>query len=134
MQKVERMSCPEPVLLLVEDEFLIREILDENLTEAGFVVVAVGSATEAYEELADNVSRFRAVVTDIRLGEGPDGWDIARRARQLASDMPVVYISGDSAGDWASKGVPKSVMIGKPFATGQIVTAVATLINDADSH
>lgn len=128
------MPNTESILLLVEDEFLIREVLEEDLTDAGFAVVAVGSGTEAYTQLGDDASRFRAVITDIRLGAGPDGWEVARRARQLASDIPIVYMSGDSAGEWASKGVPKSVVVGKPFAAGQIVTAVSILISEVDSH
>ena len=35
----------------------------------------------------------------------------------------------DSAEDWASKGVPNSIMLAKPFAPAQLVTAVAQLIN-----
>jgi ABC-type proline/glycine betaine transport system permease subunit len=38
-------------------------------------------------------------------------------------------MSGSSAEDWASKGVPHSVMIAKPFAPAQLVTAVAQLLN-----
>jgi hypothetical protein len=38
-------------------------------------------------------------------------------------------MSGDSAGDHTSQGVPDSIMVQKPFAAAQIVTAVSTLIN-----
>lgn len=47
--------------------------------------------------------------------------------------MPVVYISGDSAHEWPVKGVPKSVMVPKPFAVAQIITAVPILLNETDS-
>ena len=35
----------------------------------------------------------RAIVTDIRLGHGPSGWEIARGAREQAPKIPVIYIS-----------------------------------------
>jgi hypothetical protein len=48
--------------------------------------------------------------------------------------MPVVYMSGDSSPEWSSKGVPNSLMVAKPFAPAQIITAVSTLLNAADTH
>jgi DNA-binding response OmpR family regulator len=85
-------------------------------------------------ELETDAARFRAVITDIKFGAGPDGWDVGRRAREIIADMPVVYMSGDSAPEWTSKGVPNSIMVAKPFAPAQIITAVSTLLNQADSH
>ena len=58
-----------------------------------------------------------------------DGWDVARHAREGKPDMPVVYMTGDSADEWASKGVPNSILLTKPFAPAQLVTAVAQLLN-----
>ena len=126
---------PDPVLvlLLVEDEVLIQDLLDDVLAEAGFSLVIAKSGQEALAELDADAARFRAVITDIRLGEGPHGWDVGRHARELVPTMPVIYMSGDSGADWASKGVPNSLMIPKPFAGAQMVTAVATLMNAAAS-
>jgi DNA-binding response OmpR family regulator len=123
-----------PVLLLVEDEVLIQEMLAAELADTGFEVVAASDGNRALAELEADAARFKAVVTDIKLGEGPDGWDVARRARELVADMPVVYITGDSTHEWSSKGVPDSVVIAKPFAPAQVSTAVATLIIAADTH
>ena len=38
-------------------------------------------------------------------------------------------MSGASADDWAFKGVPNSIMLSKPFAPAQLVTAVSNLLN-----
>jgi len=123
-----------PTILLVEDEALIEEILTAEFADTGFEVVAASDGHRAMAELDADATRFKAVVTDIRLGEGPDGWDVGRRARELVSDMSVVYVSGDSTHDWSSKGVPESVVILKPFAPTQLVTAVSTLITAADTR
>jgi DNA-binding response OmpR family regulator len=122
------------LLLLVEDEALIRELLETALTEAGFELIVATNGEQALAELETDASRFRAVITDIKFGAGPDGWEVGRRAREIIADMPVVYMSGDSAHDWASKGVPNSIMVTKPFAPAQIITAVSTLLNQVDSH
>ena len=117
------------ILLLVEDEAGIRNILEEGLGDAGFELVVKDSGTSAIAELEADAGVFNVVMTDIRLGDGPSGWDVGRRARELVHGMPVVYMSGDSANEWASQGVPGSIMIEKPFVMAQVVTAIATLLN-----
>jgi hypothetical protein len=47
----------------------------------------------------------------------------------LDPNFPVVYMSGKDADDWASKGVPNSIMLAKPFAPAQLVTAVSQLLD-----
>jgi len=121
-------------VLIVEDEFLIGAMIEAALVAGGFEVVQAASGTKAIAALEADARRFRALVTDIRLGKGPDGWDIARRARELVANIAVVYVSADSGPDWTSKGVPKSVLLVKPFAEAQVVNAVATLITEADAQ
>ena len=121
-------------LLLSEDDPVLRDVLEAALMDAGFTIVAAGDGTKALAELEADAARFRAVITDIKLGTGPDGWKVSRRARELVSEMPIIYISGDSAQDWPSKGVPNSLMIAKPFPPVQLITAVSTLITDADTR
>ena len=58
-----------------------------------------------------------------------NGWEVAARIRETDPGFPVVYMSGVYADEWASKGVPNSIMLAKPFAPAQLVTAVAQLIN-----
>lgn len=44
-----------------------------------------------------------------------------------ATEMAVVYISGDSAAEWAINGVPNDIMLEKPFAMAEMITAVDQL-------
>lgn len=121
-------------LLLVEDEALIRLGLKETLVEGGFDVIEAANGEKALSEIESDASRFRGLITDIELGAGPDGWEIARRGRELIPNLPVVYISGHGAADWPSKGVPNSLIVNKPFAPVQIITAISTLLVEADSR
>lgn len=126
--------APSILLLLVEDEPLIIDVLEEALNDSGFEVVKASNGTKALKKIDADAAKFRAVITDIRLGSEPDGWAVARHAREIIPNMPVVYMSGDSTHEWASQGVPGSVMLAKPFAPAQLVTAVATLVTEADMH
>ena len=121
------------LLLLVEDEALIRVNLQEELDEAGFALVVAADGGQAMAELEADATRFRGVLTDVPLGSGPTGWEVARRARELAPGVPVVYMSGDSAHEWDAQGVPNSIMVAKPFVTAQIITALSNLLNEAGS-
>lgn len=118
------------ILLLVEDEALILHTLEDVLTDAGFEVVAAIDGAEAIAALDNKDHALAGLITDIRLGDGVNGWDVARHARELAPSFPVVYMSGDSVADWPSQGVPNSAILQKPFAPAQLVTAISHLLNE----
>jgi DNA-binding response OmpR family regulator len=129
------MANMKPVIvLLVDDDALVLEMMGVAFNDAGFDSVVAHKGTEALAELDADAARFKAIITDIQLGDGPDGWDVGRHARELVADVPVIYISGDGGHEWSSKGVLDSVMIAKPFALAQLVTAVSTLITNADTR
>jgi len=116
-------------ILVIEDEDATQGIIEEALTDAVFYPVIAASGEEAVTLLQAERDRYRALVTDINLRGSLDGWEVARRARTSSPEFPVVYISGASGGDWSSKGVPNSIMLQKPFAPAQLVTAISQLLN-----
>ena len=118
-----------PIVLVVEDQPLIGITVQEGLEEAGYHALLEESSVRALHELESAAARLSALVTDIRLEGETDGWELARRARELNPLLPIVYMSGDSAVNHSSKGVPHSIMVQKPFAAAQIVTAISTLLN-----
>ena len=121
-----------PVILLIEDEILILMDIESALIEEGFEVLTASNGSDAIKALEAYPGRIHGVVTDIRLGNGPSGWDIGRHVRQATPAMPIVYMSGDSAHDWEAQGVPNSIMIPKPFVHSQLLTALANLMNNSD--
>jgi DNA-binding response OmpR family regulator len=120
-----------PLILVVEDDEAIQGIVEEALSEGGFEVAIAASGEEAATLLTGNKGQYQALVTDIGLRGRSDGWEVARRAREINPDFPVVYMSGQHAGEWTSKGVPNSIMLAKPFAPAQLVTAVSLLLNSS---
>jgi DNA-binding response OmpR family regulator len=119
------------LLLLVEDEELVLVTVETALQDAGYAVRSARGGAEAMGLLDADAETFCALVTDVNLGD-VDGWQVARRARELKPTLPVVFVTGDSAHEWASQGVPHSVLVEKPFAPAQIVTAVSNLLNVTD--
>lgn len=126
-EKVENL----PTVLIVEDDESIQGIVEEALREAGFETAIAASAEEAVILLKGKVTNYRALVTDINLKGRMDGWEVAKQAREIDPTFPIVYMTGAAGGDWASHGVPNSILLQKPFAPAQVVTAVSQLLNAA---
>src|SRR3982751_4170923 len=112
-------AVPEPVILLVEDEPLVLLVAQDALEAGGYTVLPVQLSFEALNVLDSRIGELSGLVTDIRLPGGSDGWESARRARELRPDLPIVYTTADSAADWSAKGVPNSVVVQKPYARSE---------------
>ena len=117
------------VILVVEDDQLIQGMVMDALSEGGFEAAVAQSGEEAITLLEGARTDYRALITDINLLGRLDGWGVAKRARELNPDIPVIYMTGLAADDWASRGVPNSLLLQKPFAPAQIITAVAQMLN-----
>ena len=118
-----------PQVLLVEDEPLIRDLLQGALE-----VAYANNGDGAIDVLQSRPGEFAGVVTDVDLGGGMTGWDVGHAARRISPVIAVVYMSGASSHQWESEGVPGSTMLMKPFAPAQLLVALATQINNADSR
>ena len=119
------------MIMVVEDDQLIQALIEDALTEGGFEPSIAASGEEAVTLLRGNRSHYRALVTDINLRGTMDGWEVAKQAREIDPSLPIVYMTGAAPDDWASHGVPNSVLLNKPFAPAQLVIAVAQLLNNA---
>ena len=127
------MDVDLPIILVIEDDDEIQGLIEDTLSDGGFEPAIAASGEEAVTLLKGRTTNYRALVTDIGLRGKMNGWEVAQQAREIDPEFPVVYMSGAHASDWASKGVPNSIMLEKPFAPAQLVTAVANLLNAGTS-
>jgi CheY-like chemotaxis protein len=109
-------------ILVVEDEWLVRELVVEELREAGFEVVDAATGDEAVTRFAEH--RADVLLTDIRLPGALDGWEIAERCREAKPALPVIYMTGYCE---QARMVPGAVLLRKPFRIAQIVAAIEQL-------
>lgn len=107
----------------------MQSLVEDTLGDGGFDTAIAASGEEAVTLLKGHKGKYRALVTDINLKGRMDGWEVAQHAREIEPDFPIVYMSGAAAADWTSKGVPNSLMLAKPFAPAQLLTAVSNLLN-----
>jgi CheY-like chemotaxis protein len=116
-------------VLLVEDEYLISEWVAESLSEQGFAVCTATNGMDALKYLAS--ARIDILFTDIDLAGGMDGTVLARRARQLLPDLPVVYASGRVNILDPQVRVARSTFVPKPYVPALIGRVLANAVNSA---
>jgi CheY-like chemotaxis protein len=114
-------------ILLVEDELLLCWVVEEALVEEGHRVT-IATTGDGGREALEAGQPFDLLITNIRLKDGPDGWRLSRLARERQPDIPVLYVTGDSAAQHPAQGVPGSVILSKPFDPDALKSAIAGLL------
>ncbi|HEY3795285.1 MAG TPA: response regulator [Bradyrhizobium sp.] len=117
-------GSPPIHVLLVEDEFLISEWVAQSLSEQGFAVQTAANATDALGHLASD--QVDILFTDINLPGAMDGAALARRAREMLPNLPVVYASARATMLAPDARVPGAIIVPKPYQpalVGRLLTA-----------
>lgn len=111
-----------PTILVVEDEWLVRDVVARELEDAGYTVLESDSAERALEVLRER--EVDLLFTDIRL-PGIDGWSLAEEARILRPDLPVIYATGYTVEQ--PRQVPESFFLNKPYRPSAVVKVAERL-------
>jgi CheY-like chemotaxis protein len=114
-------------VLLVEDELLISECVAEWLSDEGFAVRTVTNAADALRHL--EAAPVDVLFTDINLPGGMDGTTLARRAREILPDLPVVYASGRVSMLDSRQRVPGSLFVAKPYLPETVARLLADTVH-----
>jgi len=118
-----RAGNPSGVVLVVEDEWLVREEIACQLRDAGWEVLEAGTGEGAVGLLESN-KRIDVLVTDIQLAGYLSGWDVAEAFRAVHPEMPVIYASANTAD--RSRTVANSLFFNKPYRSAEILEACAS--------
>jgi len=122
-----KIRSAEPIrVLFVEDEYLIGEWIAQSLSEQGFAVEKVSNAADALDYIA--CAAVDILLTDINLPGGMDGTALARRARELQPDLPVIYASARAALLRQEARVPGSLVLPKPYEPAVLGTLLVAAV------
>jgi len=110
-------------VLVVEDEWMVREVIVEELSDQGFDVLEAATGEEALTQCSR--TKPDVLLTDIRLPGKLTGWDIAECCRRDDPTLPVIYVTGYSHVD--PRMVPGSVFMQKPYRAAEIVRTIREL-------
>jgi CheY-like chemotaxis protein len=121
MVPAEVVALRDPVLLVVEDEVLIRLSTSDFLRNEGFTVLEAGSAREALTVLKarDNVS---VVVTDIHMSGAHEGLELIREIRRSFPTVKIVTASAYQVTE------PVEAVLTKPYSLERLLSVVKSFL------
>lgn len=110
------MSADKSIILVVEDDAIVRMLIVDVLDELEFKVLEADGCEQALEFLNDEDQRIDLMMTDVGLPV-MDGRELAKQARMVRPELPILFASGYAE----SIEVPQGMhVLGKPFSIDQL--------------
>ena len=109
------------IILLVEDDAIVRSVASEALQEMGWQVEEAGNSSDAEAKFRASAGDIKAAIIDIGL---PDrkGDELARELRQMNERLPIALVTGYGRESLEEnfKGDPLVAYLGKPYDLDQL--------------
>lgn len=115
-----------PVILVVEDEAIVRHLAVEAIEEAGYVAVEAEDADAALRLLESRA--IDAIFTDVRMPGAMDGQQLAAHVRAGHPDLPILLTSGHRQEECASA-TPGVLFLQKPYRATILIATLAALLD-----
>jgi DNA-binding NtrC family response regulator len=106
-------------LLLVEDDELVRDTLSMMLEEEGFNVIEASSAAEAVRLIREGLE-IPLIVTDVDLGTGASGIELADTLHCMQPNLRVIFITGRTASLGNRARDDREAVLPKPFESAEL--------------
>lgn len=120
------MGQGQPLVLIVDDEPLVRMIAAEGLFDAGFEVIEAESAEDALRILAAR-SDVSVLFTDINMPGGVDGVELAHRVHARWPGLCIVITSGQD--HLRAGAMPESGrFVPKPYRADHVANLIGEMI------
>lgn len=120
----ERAPVPPYRIILVDDDPDIRAIFGQALRDSGRAVSTAANANEGLDQLGEP-PRPAMLITDVDLGPGANGLQLADHMKIRFPHVPIILISGQWDEDIQNPGIPEAVVLRKPFRVQELLTLVA---------
>jgi two-component system, response regulator PdtaR len=124
------MDQQQEVVLVVDDEPLVRLDASETLYSAGFEVCEAASVLEALTVL-DERPDVTVLLTDVQMPGRMSGFDLAKHVRETRPAVAVLLVSGCKRPDGMSEGVE---FLSKPCRTDILVACVRAAVKGGATH
>jgi CheY-like chemotaxis protein len=118
-----------PSVLIVEDNYLLLEMLTSLCEQQGIRVLAASTGEAALTMLRQRAAEIDWLFTDISLPGLIDGWEVASAYRACHPRRPVIYAS--TAAQIERRTVPGSIFVHKPFQVREIISLARMMASAA---
>jgi Response regulators consisting of a CheY-like receiver domain and a winged-helix DNA-binding domain len=117
-------------ILIVDDEIDIREILQFNLENEGYLIDLAESAEEALEKLTPE---HRLILLDVMMG-GISGFKMADQLRKAGNQTPIIFLTAkDTENDMLTGfSIGGDDYISKPFSIKEVIARVRSVLKRSD--
>ncbi|MEG3178892.1 response regulator [Sphingomonas sp. RB3P16] len=126
MQQRADSNAAMPLILVVDDEVLIRMVASDMLHEAGFRVVEACSADEAVTLLSTGAN-FDLIFSDVNMPGRIDGLGLAAFIKETYPDVPVIITSGVPENLLAP--VHPAAIIPKPYTASDLIRTIGQVLD-----
>jgi DNA-binding NtrC family response regulator len=117
---------PKLTIMVVEDDPGVQRIIDQVLRRDGHLVRIFGSAESALEALSSFDPEI--IVSDIMLGSGMNGLQLAEQIRQSWPNQPLLLMSGNPESLMSEQDVESYPLIKKPFSSHDFLRSIRAVI------
>jgi two-component system, cell cycle sensor histidine kinase and response regulator CckA len=122
-------------ILVMDDESIVRGLVERVLVRAGYQVVAVADGEQALGELRrarDEGSNFDLVILDVMIEDGMGGVETLAEMRKSAPHMPVIFSTGHSDRNIVENLCASGAahVLSKPFAMHELLSTVKASIEE----
>jgi two-component system, cell cycle sensor histidine kinase and response regulator CckA len=121
----ELVSVEKQVILLVEDEPLVRKVTCEVLQSAGYRVLKAKNSAEAVRTFLQHGEEVNLLLTDVIM-PGRNGHELARELRAICPSLKIVFTSGFPENTVTSHGLHEAGLfyLPKPYAVQSLIAKV----------
>ena len=123
------MKIAPKIVIVAEDEVLVRMLAADTLAEAGFSVVEVATAAQAVAALQEHVGKVAVLFTDVHMPGGVTGLELARLVRRRWPHVAILVTSGQHKpgdGELPAGGL----FITKPYRAERVLAHIQALVGD----
>jgi FixJ family two-component response regulator len=123
-------DVPTHIVAAVDDDFRVRESLEDLIESAGYEPVVFSSGEEFLQ--SGTLTATTCVITDVRM-PGMDGIELQRRIRLVRPDLPVIFISARTGTEIRQKALDEGAVdfLSKPFNAADLLAAIQAALADA---
>jgi DNA-binding NtrC family response regulator len=122
---------PDKIVLVVDDDSLMRGALCEHLRLNDFSIMDVATTAEGYSQVLKLRDRVSLLITDMVL-PGGGGWQLVQSARRVIPDLAVIFISGaiDEQVVTSASSHPRTGFLEKPFEFKRLTDLIRALLSE----
>ncbi|MFJ5254037.1 MULTISPECIES: response regulator [unclassified Pseudomonas] len=130
--KWEEIPPIDGTVVVIEDDPILRALMEEIVSEVGGEVMSFGTADDALTYLLQNAENCRLVIADHGVPGQVKGLEFINIVRHRWPTVATILTSGYLIDPWS---VPDPcIYLHKPWALDELVIAMATLLQKGDTN